>query len=166
MYFESSSNVTLLFDFWNVHGPGGMVLSVFVVLLLTVIYELLKVWKTTLEKQSKPPPLTPVPGTFSLTPPCLSPVFEHPVSSSSLTNSPSEVCLAPTDLTAPTVVATLSANSWLLHSFQTGVHVVHVVLGYMLMLCVMSYNVWIFLGVMVGSALGYFLSFPLLGLRK
>uniref|UniRef100_A0AAY5EK31 Copper transport protein n=1 Tax=Electrophorus electricus TaxID=8005 RepID=A0AAY5EK31_ELEEL len=142
MYFESSSNVTLLFDFWNVHGPGGMVLSVFVVLLLTVIYELLKVWKTTLEKQSKPPP------------------------SSSLTNSPSEVCLAPTDLTAPTVVATLSANSWLLHSFQTGVHVVHVVLGYMLMLCVMSYNVWIFLGVMVGSALGYFLSFPLLGLRK
>lgn len=36
-------------------------------------------------------------------------------------------------------------------------------LGYMLMLCVMSYNTWIFLGVIVGSVLGYFISFPLLG---
>lgn len=52
--------------------------------------------------------------------------------------------------------------SWLLHVIQTALHVLQVVLGYMLMLCVMSYNTWIFLGVVLGSVLGYFLSFPLL----
>lgn len=53
--------------------------------------------------------------------------------------------------------------SWLLHLIQTLLHLLQVTLGYMLMLCVMSYNTWIFLGVIVGSALGYFISFPLLG---
>lgn len=53
--------------------------------------------------------------------------------------------------------------SWLLHALQTLLHILQVSLGYMLMLCVMSYNTWIFLGVIVGSALGYFISFPLLG---
>lgn len=50
----------------------------------------------------------------------------------------------------------------LLHGVQTLLHLVQVTLGYMLMLCVMSYNVWIFLGVVLGSALGYFIAFPLL----
>ncbi|XP_076836851.1 protein SLC31A2 [Brachyhypopomus gauderio] len=165
-HFEGSSNVTLLFDFWNVHGPGGMVLSVFVVLLLTVIYELLKVWKTNLQKQSEPSPLPPGPAPLSPTQTCFPPVFERPEIRSSLTTSPSEVSLTPRDDTAPTVVVTPSPNAWLLHSLQTGLHVVQVVLGYMLMLCVMSYNVWIFSGVMIGSALGYFLTFPLLGPGK
>lgn len=53
--------------------------------------------------------------------------------------------------------------SWLLHGIQTLLHMLQVSLGYMLMLCVMSYNTWIFLGVIVGSVLGYFISFPLLG---
>lgn len=50
----------------------------------------------------------------------------------------------------------------LLHLVQTLLHLVQVTLGYMLMLCVMSYNTWIFLGVVLGSALGYFVAFPLL----
>lgn len=50
----------------------------------------------------------------------------------------------------------------LLHGVQTLLHIVQVTLGYLLMLCVMSYNTWIFLGVIVGSALGYFIAFPLL----
>lgn len=53
--------------------------------------------------------------------------------------------------------------SWLLHCIQTVLHILQVSLGYMLMLCVMSYNTWIFLGVIAGSVLGYFISFPLLG---
>ncbi|KAJ3604768.1 hypothetical protein NHX12_026820 [Muraenolepis orangiensis] len=52
---------------------------------------------------------------------------------------------------------------WLLHGVQTALHVFQVALGYMLMLCVMTYNVWIFLGVLMGSGLGYFLAFPLFG---
>lgn len=52
--------------------------------------------------------------------------------------------------------------SWLIHAVQAVLHMMQVSLGYMLMLCVMSYNTWIFLGVIVGSGLGYFISFPLL----
>ncbi|XP_036443825.1 probable low affinity copper uptake protein 2 [Colossoma macropomum] len=162
MYFEGSSNVTLLFDFWSVHEPGGMVLSVFVVLLLTVIYELLKVWKNTLAQQSTHPPAPSTPTAISTSPPCFSPELEHPENSPTLTNSPSEISLTPTENTATTAVITPTINSWLLHSLQTGLHIVQVVLGYMLMLCVMSYNIWIFLGVIVGSLLGYFFAFPLL----
>ncbi|XP_065504631.1 protein SLC31A2 isoform X2 [Caloenas nicobarica] len=49
------------------------------------------------------------------------------------------------------------------HVAQTLFHVVQVVLGYMVMLAVMSYNAWIFLGAIAGSTLGYFVVYPLLG---
>lgn len=49
------------------------------------------------------------------------------------------------------------------HIGQTLFHVVQVVLGYMVMLAVMSYNAWIFLGAIAGSTLGYFVVYPLLG---
>lgn len=67
----------------------------------------------------------------------------------------------PTNVPCTNVIVLSLHYSWLLHGVRTGLHVVQVVLGYMLMLCVMSYNVWIFLGVIVGSLLGYFLAFPL-----
>ncbi|XP_029565464.1 probable low affinity copper uptake protein 2 isoform X2 [Salmo trutta] len=146
MTFEAGSRVTLLFDFWDVHGPAGMVLSVFVVLLLTVFYELLKVWKVRLGK----PLEQPTQPTFPLTLP-------PPLHSS---DSLSESSLAPTEQAAPTPSP---MNRWRLHGIQTAMHILQVTLGYILMLCVMSYNTWIFLGVILGSVLGYFIWFPLLG---
>ncbi|XP_069017629.1 protein SLC31A2 [Embiotoca jacksoni] len=146
MTFEVSSSVTLLFDFWDVHGPAGMVLSVFVVLLLTVFYEVLKVWRVWLGNGS------------GLTQPQSR--SGRSDSSSVLESSPSESSLTPMDSQPP---APSLRNSWLLHVIQTALHMLQVSLGYMLMLCVMSYNTWIFLGVIVGSVLGYFISFPLLG---
>lgn len=164
MHFEGSSNVTLLFDFWDVRGPAGMVLSVFVVLLLTVIYELLKVWKITIGKQKQSSNThSSAPVSFSPEASCFAPVMKCQEGSSSLTNSPSEISLAPTETTATTDDTTTTAKkSWVLHCLQTALHILQVTLGYMLMLCVMSYNVWIFLGVIMGSVLGYFLAFPLL----
>ncbi|XP_066502281.1 probable low affinity copper uptake protein 2 [Hoplias malabaricus] len=162
MYFEGSSSVTLLFDFWNVNGPGGMTLSVFIVLLLTLMYELLKVWKVRLPKRFEGSSVPHIQAAFTQAPQCFSPASEHPDSISTLTNSPSEISLAPTENTTTTAVIKPTVNRWLIHSLQTGVHVIQVVLGYMLMLCVMSYNIWIFVGVIVGSLLGYFLAFPLL----
>ncbi|XP_051534008.1 probable low affinity copper uptake protein 2 [Myxocyprinus asiaticus] len=163
MHFEGSSNVTLLFDFWSVHGPAGMVLSVFVVLLLTVFYELLKVWKINIGKQTQSPITHPAaPVSFSADQACFAPVMGCKRGSSALASSPSEISLAPTESTSATAGTASTAKSWLLHSLQTAIHVLQVTLGYMLMLCVMSYNIWIFLGVIVGSVLGYFLAFPLL----
>uniref|UniRef100_A0AAQ5ZWM5 Copper transport protein n=1 Tax=Amphiprion ocellaris TaxID=80972 RepID=A0AAQ5ZWM5_AMPOC len=151
MTFQVSNNVTLLFDFWDVHGPAGMVLSVFVVLLLTVFYEVLKVWRVWLGNGSK----LSQPATGYTAPPSC-----RTDSSSALDSSPSESSLTPIEPQPPT---TSTRKSWLLHVIQTLLHIVQVTLGYMLMLCVMSYNTWIFLGVIIGSVLGYFISFPLLG---
>uniref|UniRef100_A0A3Q3AUU6 Copper transport protein n=1 Tax=Kryptolebias marmoratus TaxID=37003 RepID=A0A3Q3AUU6_KRYMA len=61
MTFETSSSVTLLFGFWDVHSAAGMVLSVLVVLLLTVFYEVLKVWRVWLGNGSGPGPVPPEP---------------------------------------------------------------------------------------------------------
>ncbi|XP_047425532.1 probable low affinity copper uptake protein 2 isoform X2 [Mugil cephalus] len=149
MTFGVSNSITLLFDFWDVHGPAGMALSVFVVLLLTVFYELLKVWRVWLGKGSqlarpRPTSAGPSPG----------------YSSSILESSSSESSLAPIEPHPP---SPSTRHSWLLHVIQTLLHILQVSLGYMLMLCVMSYNTWIFLGVVMGSVLGYFISFPLLG---
>ncbi|XP_067339871.1 probable low affinity copper uptake protein 2 [Channa argus] len=151
MTFGVSSRVTLLFDFWDVNGPAGMVLSVFVVLLLTVFYELLKVWRVWLSRSSK---LAQPPSPYA------NPTSSRSDCGSVLDGSPSESSLAPMELhpRAPD-----TRNSWLLHGIQTVLHMVQVTLGYMLMLCVMSYNTWIFIGVIAGSVLGYFISFPLLG---
>ncbi|KAF3848810.1 hypothetical protein F7725_015307 [Dissostichus mawsoni] len=136
MTFGWSSSVTLLFDFWDVHGPAGMVLSVFVVLLLTVFYEVLK-------SAYAPPPY-------------------RSDSTAALESSPSESSLTPMEPPPPAANTTqVRVLKWLLHAIQTALHMLQVSLGYMLMLCVMSYNTWIFLGVVVGSVLGYFISFPL-----
>ncbi|XP_040915723.1 probable low affinity copper uptake protein 2 [Toxotes jaculatrix] len=151
MTFGVSSSVTLLFDFWNVQGPAGMVLSVFVVLLLTVFYEVLKVWRVWLGNSSK---LARPQSQYAPPPPSRSD------SCAGLESSPSESSLTPMESHPP---VPNTRNSWLLHGIQTVLHMLQVSLGYILMLCVMSYNTWIFLGVIVGSVLGYFISFPLLG---
>ncbi|MEQ2184134.1 hypothetical protein GOODEAATRI_004828 [Goodea atripinnis] len=146
MTFEASSSVKLLFDLWDVHGPVGMVLSVFVVLLLTVFFEILKVWRVWLSSSSK---LAQSASAYAAAP------SGRTESCSVLDASPSESSLTSQPLS--------TRNRWLLHIIQTCLHILQVTLGYMLMLCVMSYNIWIFLGVILGSALGYFISFPLLG---
>lgn len=85
--------------------PAGMVLSVVVVLLFTVFYELLKVWKVGLSQRSHtldPPPF-PAPyspsdaGCFAPPPACLSPQLECHESSMALADSPSESSITPGD---------------------------------------------------------------------
>ncbi|XP_072309744.1 protein SLC31A2 [Eucyclogobius newberryi] len=142
MTFDASSSVTLLFDFWEVHGVAGMLLSVLIVFLLTLTYEVLKVsrvWLNCRFKSTAPPPGD---------------------SSPTLEPSLSESSLAPiASMQPPSPLGT--QHSLLLHSGQACLHVLQVALGYVLMLCVMSYNTWIFLAVICGSVLGYFLLFPL-----
>ncbi|CAL7947813.1 unnamed protein product [Xylocopa violacea] len=46
--------------------------------------------------------------------------------------------------------------SWM-HTFQTFLHIVQIVLSYFLMLIFMTYNVWLCFAVVFGAAIGYFL---------
>ncbi|KAM6337195.1 protein SLC31A2 isoform 2-T2 [Alca torda] len=132
MSFYFSDTVVLLFDFWRIHTPTGMVLSVLVILLLSVLYEALKMGKAVLLRRA----LLALP---------------HSLSRESLLE-PEEGDTGPTQ------------GRWFrYHLSQTLFHVVQVVLGYMVMLAVMSYNTWIFLGAIAGSTLGYFVVYPLLG---
>ncbi|XP_061658163.1 probable low affinity copper uptake protein 2 [Syngnathoides biaculeatus] len=150
MTFEVSKSVTLLFDFWHVNSPGGMFVSVLVVMLLTVFYELLKVWRVWLSRSTV---LVQYSSPYGSVP------SQQSDSRSVLENTPSESSMTPNELHP---VFPRTRRSLLLHGVQTLLHLLQVTLGYMLMLCIMSFNTWIFLGIIAGSALGYFISFPLL----
>ncbi|XP_041666481.1 probable low affinity copper uptake protein 2 [Cheilinus undulatus] len=149
MTFELSDSVTLLFDFWDVQGPAGMLLTVFVVFLLTVFYEVLKVWRVWIGVKTK---MAKHQAMYAYPP------SARCDNNSVLENSPSESSLTPIDPPP----SDPNRHSFLIHVLQTILHLLQVSLGYMLMLCVMSYNFWIFIGVVIGSTLGYFISFPLI----
>ncbi|KAM4019812.1 protein SLC31A2 [Anomaloglossus baeobatrachus] len=154
MHFIFSDNVTLLFDFWTVQTLAGLVLSFMVVLLLTVLYELSKVWKSNLLTQViQTLPVTP---DSALCPPLIS---DTESSDSLLTPDP----LFPGETPTPPVrFVSSTCRWWLLHSFLALLHTAQVFLGYSLMLCVMTYNAAIFIAVILGSALGYYVAFPFL----
>uniref|UniRef100_A0A8C5R5K1 Copper transport protein n=1 Tax=Leptobrachium leishanense TaxID=445787 RepID=A0A8C5R5K1_9ANUR len=155
MYFVFSNNVTLLFDFWTVHTLTGLILSFVVVLFLTVLYEVSKVWKSNLLSRV----LLTIPGTPDLLP---TPSQSSDLEADAAMNSDP---LLPGDSFPNHIVDRASSSTcrwWLLHCFVSLLHTVQVVLGYLIMLCVMSYNAAIFLSVIIGSALGYYLAFPLL----
>ncbi|KAM4876962.1 protein SLC31A2 isoform 1-T1 [Thomomys bottae] len=140
MHFIFSDKAVLLFDFWSVHSPAGMALSVLVVLLLAVLYEAIKVGKAKLLHRTL----------------------------ESLPVSTSQQVILETDrdsasLDSPRV--NRMHRRWFLCYFgQSLVHVAQVVIGYFVMLTVMSYNTWIFLGVVLGSAVGYYLVYPFLSM--
>nr|XP_038020875.1 probable low affinity copper uptake protein 2 isoform X2 [Anas platyrhynchos] len=135
MTFFFSDTVVLLFDFWSVHSPTGLALSLLVVALLSVLYEVVKMGKARVLRQ----------GAAGRAP--------QP--------EPRGAAGARGGGRRPRGHA--GQRRWFqFHVAQTLLHVVQVVLGYALMLAVMSYNAWVFLGVLAGSTVGYFVVYPLL----
>uniref|UniRef100_A0A8C0A1C6 Copper transport protein n=1 Tax=Anas zonorhyncha TaxID=75864 RepID=A0A8C0A1C6_9AVES len=133
MTFFFSDTVVLLFDFWSVHSPTGLALSLLVVALLSVLYEVVKMGKARVLRRA----LLAVPPSLSR-----------------------EELLEPEEGDGGRGA---TQGRWFqFHVAQTLLHVVQVVLGYALMLAVMSYNAWVFLGVLAGSTVGYFVVYPLL----
>ncbi|NWR75430.1 COPT2 protein, partial [Centropus unirufus] len=117
--------------------PSGLALSVLVVLLLSVLYEAIKMGKAVLLRRA----LLAVPRSLS---------------QESLAE-PEEGDRG--DASCPQALPhgfPISHRWFWYHVGQTLFHVLQVVLGYVVMLAVMSYNAWIFIGAIVGSTLGYF----------
>ncbi|XP_037350855.1 probable low affinity copper uptake protein 2 [Talpa occidentalis] len=139
MHFIFSDEVVLLFDFWSVHSPAGIALSVLVILLLAVLYEGIKVGKAKLLRQT--------------------------LVSMSTSASPQVIHESQQDLVASdSASASGTRLRWFLcHFGQSLIHVAQVVISYFIMLAVMTYNTWIFFGVVLGSAVGYYLAYPFLG---
>ncbi|NXF13366.1 COPT2 protein, partial [Smithornis capensis] len=118
-------------------SPAGMALSVLVILLLSVLYEALKMGKAVLLRRA----LLALPRSLS---------------QEALTE-PQEEGTDPAQGSPSLMGFPIFFHRWFrYHVGQTLFHVLQVVLGYMVMLAVMSYNAWIFLGAIVGSTLGYF----------
>ncbi|NWV23525.1 COPT2 protein, partial [Origma solitaria] len=119
-------------------SPTGMALSVLVILLLSVLYEAVKMGKAVLLRRA----LLALPRSLS---------------QEALTE-PQEEASSPAQGSPSLMVFPTFFPRWFwFHMGQTLCHVVQVVLGYMVMLAVMSYNAWIFLGAITGSTLGYFM---------
>ncbi|KAJ8792633.1 hypothetical protein J1605_019852 [Eschrichtius robustus] len=118
----------------------GMALSVLVILLLAVLYEGIKVGKARLLHQAL----------------------------MSLSISTSQQLIEETDQNSsssdPPPVSRTHLRWFLCHFGQSLLHVAQVVIGYFVMLAVMSYNTWIFFGVVLGSGVGYYLAYPLLSM--
>ncbi|KFW05525.1 putative low affinity copper uptake protein 2, partial [Eurypyga helias] len=113
---------------------AGMALSVLLILLLAMLYEAVKMGKAVLLRRA----LRALPHSLSR---------ESLVESEEGGTGPAQGRYRRDPL----------APRWFwYHVGQTLFHVVQVVLGYMVMLAVMSYNAWVFLGAIVGSTLGYF----------
>ncbi|NWS60473.1 COPT2 protein, partial [Chunga burmeisteri] len=111
-------------------SPAGMVLSVLVVLLLSMLYEAIKVGKAMLLRRA----LLALPRTLSR-----------------------ESLVEPEEEEEEEGGTSPVQGRWFrYHLGQALLHVVQVALGYMVMLAVMSYNAWIFLGAIAGSTLNYF----------
>ncbi|KAM4663185.1 protein SLC31A2 [Discoglossus pictus] len=161
MHFFFSEKLTLLFDFWTVQTLTGLILSLVVVCLFTILYEISKVWKANL--------LTRVLLTLPMTPDLVHSPSQSSDAEASLTGT-SDPLLAhnvpyPQSETTDSLSVGYTTSSfrwWLLHSSLALLHTAQVTLGYMIMLCVMSYNTAVFLSVILGSGLGYFLAFPFL----
>ncbi|NWR49992.1 COPT2 protein, partial [Regulus satrapa] len=119
-------------------SPAGMALSVLVILLLSVLYEAVKMGKAVLLRRA----LLALPRSLS----------------QEALSEPQEGDSGPAQGSPLLMAFPISFPRWFwFHVGQTLFHVVQVVLGYMVMLAVMSYNAWIFLGAIAGSTLGYFM---------
>uniref|UniRef100_A0A803TVB8 Copper transport protein n=1 Tax=Anolis carolinensis TaxID=28377 RepID=A0A803TVB8_ANOCA len=118
----------------------GMVLTVVVILLLAVLYEAIKAGKLKLIQ-------------------CAMPVVPPSISQEAAQFLPEGATVGSIRFS----FVKRCPFPW--HVVQTLIHVVQVVLGYMVMLAVMSYNSWVFIGVIVGSAIGYYVTYPLISVR-
>uniref|UniRef100_UPI00398F3923 protein SLC31A2 isoform X2 n=1 Tax=Pristiophorus japonicus TaxID=55135 RepID=UPI00398F3923 len=135
MHFFVSDRVILLFDFWNVHSVAGMALTAMAVLFITVFYEILKVELVKLDKKMLDL-MTETPNTRAET------LETQPIISNQ---------------------QNASGKRWIwLHIFQSILHIIQIVISYLLMLCAMTYNVWVFLSIIVGAGIGYFLAYPVI----
>lgn len=134
MYFEAGYKATILFEQWNTDSIGAMVGSCIGIFLLAIIYEGLKFFREKLHRKNY-----------------VAIDYSKVRGSQDSGNGATEVTQTKTAVTCKTSMTSAS------HYIQTALHALQLVISYFLMLIVMTYNVWLFLSVVLGCTVGYFL---------
>ncbi|GLV43760.1 Copper transporter 1A [Carabus blaptoides fortunei] len=138
MWFHTGTSETVLFKSWTFNTIGGLIASMVGIFFMAALYEYLKYyreflfWRTynDLRYRSVSGPVDKVTGSEENQ-------IVHMVGEVIHKQPP-------------------SMFSWM-HALQTFLHVVQMVLSYFLMLIFMTYNVWLCLAMVVGTAVTYFL---------
>lgn len=138
MSFHGGFDETILFDCWKISSLSGLIGSMIGIIIMAALYEGLKYyreylfWKTYNSLQYRS------------------------------VSMPREKNVVAEDNRVVQMVGEVihkqppTMLSWM-HTFQTGLHIVQIVLSYFLMLIFMTFNYWLGLAVVLGGAIGYFL---------
>ncbi|GAV05901.1 hypothetical protein RvY_15960 [Ramazzottius varieornatus] len=136
MYFHFDLPSHILFKTWSPQTTGEMVGAAIAVFCLAVTYEALKLGRQILhanEAKNK---------------------RRRTVSTESLPAAPADI---PHGSVKHDLVSTLRAMFRWMHLLQTILHGIQFVIGYWLMLAAMTFSVWLFIGMVLGTMFGYFL---------
>ena len=131
MYFVFGNHVTILFKQWTTRTTGELVASCFALFVMGVLYEGLKVIRQILAHRAE--------KTYA-------DMYMNASEGRGLTSE-----------SVVTIIPPRRRMKSLSHIVQTLLHMVQVLLGYLLMLAFMTYNVWVGVAVVVGSGVGFFL---------
>ncbi|XP_017776236.1 PREDICTED: high affinity copper uptake protein 1 isoform X2 [Nicrophorus vespilloides] len=128
MWFHVGYTETILFKPWHISTIGGLIGSMIGIFFLAALYEGLKYYREYLFWKTY-----------------------NALQYRAVTLPQSkEVALEDNKIVQPTMWSKM-------HFFQTLLHIVQMIVSYFLMLIFMTYNVWLCLAVVLGSAVGYFL---------
>lgn len=128
--FHIGHSEIFLFDGWTVTEVGSFIVSTFAVFFAAIIYEGLKYYREKLFTD-----------------------YTHAEIARAGQNGKNEGCS--TGCPQPRRKTFKDQIFSRLHLLQTALHLIQVILSYFLMLIVMTYNVWLFLAVVLGATLGY-----------
>ncbi|XP_057326985.1 high affinity copper uptake protein 1 isoform X2 [Microplitis mediator] len=128
MYFHFGYDETILFESWKISTLGGLIGSMIGIIIMAALYEGLKYYREYLFWKTY-----------------------NTLQYRSVTAPPEK---NPTTEDSRVVQPTML--SWM-HTFQTLLHIIQIILSYFLMLIFMTYNVWLCVAVVLGAAIGYFL---------
>ncbi|XP_070531987.1 high affinity copper uptake protein 1-like isoform X2 [Ptychodera flava] len=131
MYFQFSTDVTILFQGWQVENVWQLVMSCLAVFLMAFSYEGLKVLRHCLLRKA----------------------FEiEAKAAAKMEDSPSEKQAILKKEGSQGNITMCSVH----HSIQTTLHVAQMALAYSLMLIFMTYNAWLAISILIGFALGFY----------
>ncbi|XP_008555745.1 high affinity copper uptake protein 1 isoform X2 [Microplitis demolitor] len=128
MYFHFGYDETILFESWKISTMGGLIGSMIGIIIMAALYEGLKYYREYLFWKT----YNTLQYRSVTVPPEKNPTTED------------------SRVVQPTML------SWM-HTFQTLLHIIQIILSYFLMLIFMTYNVWLCIAVVLGAAIGYFL---------